>query len=446
MKKTWQLSFIFFMLFIVIACNNETATSSDPPAATPSQTQQNQTAKEEMETPPEPFTLVIYAGGVSEEEFDHRFRGKLEEQFPHITFEYQTGAPGIADRVVAGEIPDLIRTDIPTLRTGYLDLGLGEDLMPYVKKYNYDLSRFNQSFLTEIHEYMRDGKLYGLPVPPYFPNVLYYNIDLFDAFGVEYPKDGMTWDETYELAQTLTRMHGDTQIRGFTANILGMTRDNAFSVPILDPEADKLGDETLWQKVFTNLYRFYQIPGNEMTSNAVEFNAFSEGVAAMSAHLHSVYLVIPENINWDIVSIPVMEGAPARVNQRGPAYWSIASTSKHKDAAFEAIMVMLSDEIQMEDSLKGIPTTLDNEEIQAVLGQGDPIYKTKNMKAISYYPPTEPKKSRAPGLVDVPMVTQQAIIRDAFIEYASNQKDLNTALRDASEKLKQYIEEEKAKQ
>lgn len=445
MKKWYLLAIIFFIPFLVIACSNDTNTVSDTPG-TPTSNENNTNDQVVEEKPPEPFTLVIFAGGVSAEEFDHRFRDTLEAEYPHITFDYQTGAPGIADRVVAGEIPDLIRTDIPTLRTGYLDLDLGEDLMPYVKKYNYDLSRFNPGFLNEIHEYMRDDKLYGLPVPPYFPNVLYYNIDLFDAFGVEYPTDGMSWDETYDLAQRLTRMNGDTQVRGFTANILGMTRDNAYSVPILDPNSDQLGDQQLWQKVFQNLYRFYQIPGNEMTSNAVEFNAFSEGTAAMSAHLHSVYLIIPETVNWDIVSIPYSEDAPQRVNQRGPAYWSIASTSKHKEEAFQVIMTMLSDEIQMEDSLKGIPTTLDNEEIQAVLGQGDPIYSTKNMQAVSYYPPTDPKTSRAPGLVDVPMATQQATIRDAFIQYASNQKDLNTALRDASDRLKQFIEEEKAKQ
>lgn len=393
----------------------------------------------------EPFTLVIFAGGVSEDEFDDRFRDTLESKFPHITFEYRTGSPSIHDQVTAGDIPDIIRTDIPTLRTHYLDLELGTDLLPFIEKYNYDLTRFNTSFLEEIHHYMRDDKLYGLPVPPYFPNVLYYNKDLFDTFGVDYLKDGLTWDETYELAKTLTRKDGETQYRGFTANLLGMTRDNSFSIPILDPEIDGLAEPETWRKVFNNLHRFYEIPGNELISNEADFHAFSEGESAMAAQLHSVYLIIPETVNWDMVAIPTMEGAPKRVNQRGPAYWSIAQTSKHQEAAFQVIMEMLSDEIQKQDSLKGIPTTLANPEIEALLGQNHPVYQTKNMKAVTYYPPTDPKRARQPGKVDLPMGTQQAIIRAAFVEVATGEKDVNTALRNADEKLQQALREEENK-
>jgi multiple sugar transport system substrate-binding protein len=396
----------------------------------------------------DPYTMLIYAAGVSKEEFDKRFRATLEKKFPHITFNYQTSGTGnnITDLVTRGEIPDIIRTDIPTLRSGYLDLNLGVDLTPYVTKYKYDLNRFNPVFINEIKDYTRDGKLYGLPVPPFFPNVLYYNKDLFDKFGVPYPKDGMTWDEVYELSKKMTRMDGGKQIRGFSANLTGMLRDNPFSQAILDPEKDGLTDTDKWSKVFSNLKRFYEVPGNEYPKTAADdMNMFGKGEAALSANLHSVYLIIPPEINWDIVSLPTMEGAPKRVSQRGPAYWALTETGKHKDEAFEVVMQMLTDEVQMEDSKQGIPTTLNNKDIQNALGTGHSLYKTKNMKAVSFYPPTDPTAKRKPGLVDVPLSSQQSAVSAAFLDYVSGKADLNTSLRQLDEKLKGLVEAEKSK-
>ncbi|RKN71899.1 ABC transporter substrate-binding protein [Paenibacillus ginsengarvi] len=445
MRKSKVISFclpLSMVLALMTACGTGNNTGND--------SGNGKTAEEKpkAEAKKDPYSMLIFAAGVSKEEFDKRFRGVLEKKFPHITFNYQTSGTGnnITDLVTRGEIPDLIRTDIPTLRTGYLDLNLGVDLTPYVTKYKYDLNRFNPVFIQEIKDYTRDGKLFGLPVPPFFPNVLYYNKDLFDKFGVPYPKDGMTWDEAYDLSKKMTRTDGGKQIRGFSANLTGMLRDNPFSQAILDPEKDGLTDQDKWTKVFSNLKRFYDVQGNEYPKTAADdMNMFGKGEAALSANLHSVYLVIPPEINWDIVSLPTMEGAPKRVSQRGPAYWSISETSKHKDEAFEVIMEMLKDEIQMEDSKQGIPTTLNNKDIQNALGSEHAIYKTKNMKAVSFYPPTDPTPKRKPGLVDVPLASQQSAVSTAFVDYVSGKTDLNTALRQLDEKLKQLVEEEKAK-
>ena len=48
-----------------------------------------------------------------------------------------------------------------------------------------------------------DGQTYGLPWIAQ-PVVLYYNTDLFDAAGVEYPEAGWTWDDFMEKAKALT--------------------------------------------------------------------------------------------------------------------------------------------------------------------------------------------------------------------------------------------------
>ncbi|WP_176706108.1 ABC transporter substrate-binding protein [Paenibacillus hemerocallicola] len=400
------------------------------------------------EKPKEPYTMKILAAGVKAEEFDERFREMLKKKFPHITVEYFAGGKGstINDLIASGNTPDLIRTDVPTLVSGYIDLGLGYDLNEFVKKAKYDVNRFNKVFIDEILDVGRTGALYGLPVPPYFPQALYYNKDLFDKFGVAYPKNGMTWDELYDLAKKMTRVDGGTVYRGFSSHPTNLLRDNPYSLPILDPKEDKLADPARWTVLFNNLKRFYEIPNNTIESTAaLDSQAFAKGNVAMMTNQHSVYLVLPPELNWDLVSYPIMEGAPKLMPQRGPAYWSITSTSKHKEDAFEMIMAMLSDEVQMEDSKKGITTTLSNTEIQKALGKGHPVYGKKNMEAINVYPPIPYTQKRQAGLTDIPGVTQQNLLSQSFMDVAQGKTDVNSALRDLDEKLKAEVAKQKAK-
>jgi multiple sugar transport system substrate-binding protein len=396
----------------------------------------------------DPYVMHLYAPGVSEKEFNERWKKTIEEKFPHITIKYTTSGTGnsIAELVSRGEIPDLYRLDIPTIRTNYLDMGLAYDLRDTIKKYKYDMNRFNKVFTQEIIDVIGTGAVYGLPVPPYFPQVLYYNKDLFDKFGVQYPKDGMTIDEVYELAKKMTRTDGGTVYRGFSANTMAFMRDNPYSHPILDPKADGLSGQERWKALFDTLKRFYEIPNNQIAKTVGdENNAFGKGNVAMQINQHNIYLVIPAEVNWDLVSAPLLNGAPKMMGQRGPAYWSITNQSKHKDEAFEVIMAMLSDEVQMQDSKMGIPTTLNSKEIQAVLGKEHPVYSKKNMNALNKFPPIPASPKRDPNLMDLPLVTQQNTMSGQFHKVATNQMDVNNALREADELLKKALAAEKEK-
>lgn len=413
-----------------------------------SQAPPQQEHQEQQEVKREPITLTIFTEGVRPEEFDARFRGKLEQTFPHITFRYQMSGTGatINDLVAQKQIPDIMRIDVPGMKAKYVDLGLAYGLDALVKAEKYDLKRFDPVFIEEMVNAGRTGELYGLPVPPYFPLVLYYNKNLFDQFGVPYPTDGMSWDDIYELAKKMTRNEGGAQYRGFSASVTAVLRDNPYSLPILDPAADRLADPDKWQSMFQNLKRFYDIPNNALEKNATEeINAFGKGRVAMMANQHNIYLTIPPEIQWDIVSFPTLAGAPKLMGQRGPAYWAITQQSAHKEEAFRVIMEMLSDDIQMADSKNGIPTTLVNADIKQALGSSHPVYSTKNMKAVHLYPPAAPTPKRKADLTDVVGRTQEAILFEAFQKTANNEADINTALRQADERLKQEVELERSK-
>lgn len=402
------------------------------------------------EAPKAPITLSVFGLGVKEEEFNDRFRTALEKKFPHITFKYIPPDKGnlLPELVARGETPDLIRVDIPSLKGNYLDLKLGLDLNEYVKKFNYDLSRFNKQFIQEMIDAGQSGALYGIPYSPYFPMVLTYNKDLFDKFGVAYPQDGMTFDETYEIAKKMSRTDGSSVYRGFSANIMSMLRDNPYGYPILDPNEDKLYDSQKWKPLFENFLRFYELPNNkiEATRPAEINDAFKKGNVAMQLNQYSQYLPIPEQINWDIVSYPTFKDAPKKMVWRGPAYWTISATSQHKDEAFQVIMEMVSDDIQMNDSRKGLLPVIASKAVQEAFNKDRPDLQNKNGKALFHYndwAPYSPK--RKSGLANIATVTQQDLMAQAFHDAASGKADINTALGQLDEKLKLELEKEKSK-
>ena len=79
----------------------------------------------------------------------------------------------------------------------------------YIAADNLDLSVYKGA----AEQLMYNGKSYSLP----YRNdwyVLFYNKDLFDAAGVEYPSNDMTWEEYYELAAKMTSGEGNEKVYG----------------------------------------------------------------------------------------------------------------------------------------------------------------------------------------------------------------------------------------
>lgn len=79
--------------------------------------------------------------------------------------------------------------------------GMFENLEPYAAADGYD---FDQMGANNVELSRVNGNLYAFP---YVQSVwlLYYNKDLFDAAGLPYPTDDMTWDEFRETAKALSQ-------------------------------------------------------------------------------------------------------------------------------------------------------------------------------------------------------------------------------------------------
>src|SRR5690606_21529535 len=116
------------------------------------------------------------------------------------------------------------------------------------KKHNLDLNRFEPEAIEALMAATQTNDLAGIPYTRHF-YALYYNKDIFDKFGVDYPPDGMTWDQAYDLARKLTRMEDGIQYRGL--NLVPVERPaSQLSLPYVDMNTKKtVINSDSWKRV-----------------------------------------------------------------------------------------------------------------------------------------------------------------------------------------------------
>lgn len=167
----------------------------------------------------EQVTLEWFAlGDTSEVAAQKEVIAMFEKAYPHVKIEV-TRVPNdqyydrLKVRIASGNAPDLARVVIEE----YADLakrGALLDLTPFVEADLASNAAFQAqwddyfSILTDALHY--EDKIYGLP-GDWNNAIIFYNKDLFDAAGLEYPTDDWTIDEFLEIAQALTL---DTAGRG----------------------------------------------------------------------------------------------------------------------------------------------------------------------------------------------------------------------------------------
>ncbi len=105
--------------------------------------------------------------------------------------------------------PDVIMVKEADTQVGMKEKNQLLDLTSYIEKDGIDLSVYGGA----AEQLQMDGKQYTLPFRRDW-YTLFYNKDLFDAAGVEYPSDDMTWDEYEALAKQMTSGEGSAKVYG----------------------------------------------------------------------------------------------------------------------------------------------------------------------------------------------------------------------------------------
>lgn len=432
---------LFVLVATVTACGGGSGTKEPEGSASPHASgQASKASLTDNANAPAELTVYYLFAGSSYDAFMQGYGNFIQKKYPNYTFKFiSTGKGTTLQDIVASKTDIDIFIGTAGSLTAVVDVNMDYDISELVQKYNYDLNRFDPTPL-ELLRKASNGKLLGLPLRTNTLG-LFYNKDLFDKFGVPYLRDGMTWDEVYDAAKKLTRQEGGVQYYGFGAKpLVNALRLNPYSQSMVDFKTRQATiDNDRWKSMFNNFLRFYQLPGynKDLVTTATASDLFTKQKRlAILSNMNSDYPKVQDNLglNWDVVTYPTYKDLPGVNPQPEPVYFLISGTSKHKEEAFKAITVILSDEVQMEKSKQGAPSPLKSKEIRDAYGTASPDLQGKNAKALV---PTSYAQAQV-----LDQYSNQAIIplQNAFISVVAGEKDVNTALHEANELTNKAIQ------
>jgi ABC-type glycerol-3-phosphate transport system substrate-binding protein len=428
MKKAKVLSWMIpsLLLAVIAACSDGDKTSENVKETTPT-----------FKMGQEPIELfIVSASGDSVESFNSRFLDLVKSKYPNVKFTYvpwKKEGPSIQEMITAGQQIDLYYDSIGIYST-VQNYQLQMDMTDLIKKHDVNLGSL-EPVTVEAAKIVSGGKeIWGVPI---FNNnlVMYYNKDIFDKFGVPYPKEQMTWDELNELSKKLGRSDENNVYVGYTTSANHALRMNQMSQPYLKQDTQKSAIyNDNWKKYYETAFLApYKAAGlDAFTSKNNRLPNFLTQEAAMFMYLSSAMFINKEyeTLNWDMVPIPTLKEKPGVGSQPYPTFFGVTSTSKYKDEAMEIIKYLVSEEVQMKLSKKGIMPVLNNEAVRKAFGQ-ESKFNTKNLKAVftNQFAPV-PYKSKNDSLVE--KTYNEAV-------GAALSQDINTALRSAEEKANQIL-------
>jgi multiple sugar transport system substrate-binding protein len=139
-------------------------------------------------------------------ELEQELINEFEAENPDIEVEFTALEPGnywpkISAMASAGELPDVFN-----MSSGYIDQWAQDGLLMNIQDQVDQLPQddyFTKVFSTLRYPDKQSSDMYGIPYA-WVTTVLYYNKDMFDEAGLEYPNDDWTWEDFRQAAETLT--------------------------------------------------------------------------------------------------------------------------------------------------------------------------------------------------------------------------------------------------
>ena len=142
----------------------------------------------------------------------------LPLHFPNIRFDVVTldiaSLKQMPDKIDEQK-PDIVVIWHPYIYYKMIERGSLIDISPWIKRDKFDIENMHPSIVHFLKD-IGGGGLYGL-APIFTSSAIYYNIDLFDRYGVPYPADQMSWEELNQLAARFPVEEGPNRIYGFNA-------------------------------------------------------------------------------------------------------------------------------------------------------------------------------------------------------------------------------------
>lgn len=388
MRKSWLLlTVLLVVMFALVACpgrqqatptpTQEMAAEQPTAAPTPTEVPPTPTEAAPTETPaPEKVQIRWFIGlgtgtNPEQQEIQERVVKEFNESQDEIEIVLEVVANDVAydtlrTEIAGGNPPDIIGPVGVRGTNEFPEVWLPLD--DYLK--DYDLSDYEP---TSLDAWRRDGQLIGLPIGVY-PSFIYYNKDLFDEAGLDYPPhkfgepyaDGDEWniDKLTELALKLT-----VDANGNDATSPDFDPENIVQFGFHFQWTDPRGWGTLfgagnfykeeggkyvayvpehWQEAFKWYYdamwgKYFAPNGPYQQSDLLAAgNPFNSGNVAM-AHCHLWYTCCLGDVpNWDIAVVPAYNGnytAKLHTDMIG-----VYKDTPHPEAAVKALWYLAHNE------------------------------------------------------------------------------------------------------
>lgn len=288
-----------------------------------------------------------------------------------------------------------------------------------------------------IEAYSTDGTSYALP-SSFSDVVLYYNADLFDAAGLDYPTNDWTWADEKAAAEALTDqaagVWGDHQPISFyeyykvlAQNGGQFLNDDKTAVAFNTPEGIEAA-QWLVGKSGTVM------PTIEQGQGTADFdtNLFKDGKLAM---LHTgiwVFGAVADvAFNWDIAVEPgnTVQASAVFSNAVG-----VSATSEHIEAATKWAEFLTSSDVMVQTRLDAgweLPPISDEAQLATYLDKGTPANRQAVFDSLDGI--------ALPPVVANGQTEMQDIIGEELVEAQAGRKTVEEALASAEERINAVI-------
>lgn len=284
-----------------------------------------------------------------------------------------------------------------------------------------------------LEAYATDGKQYALP-SSFSTVVLFYNSDLFDAAGLEYPTSDWTWADEQAAAEQLTDqaagVWGDHQPVSFyefykvLAQNGGEFLDESGTKTAFNTPEGVEAAEWLVGKSGTVM------PTVEQGQGTPDFdtNLFADGKLAMlhtGIWMFGAFADVP--FGWDIAVEP---GNTQQASALFSNAVGVSSGSKHQDAAAEFARFLTSSDVMVETRLDAgweLPVISDEAALESYLTLGDPANRQAVFDSLD--------QVALPPVVAKGQQEMQDIMTEELVEAQAGRKTVEEALASASERI-----------